>query len=119
MWRVAGLALLCACNFGSAAVPADGPPDIAVDRPPDGPGRIVTSSINAVGHNFSVGQDGKNWAAQAQTSNVGIIDVNGDPVLTGGPMVAGTDTQVVLTVDGQNRKLYVDGMMVAMDALGG
>jgi hypothetical protein len=79
--------------------------------------RVVTMSLNAVGRNFAIGQQGGAWAAQAQTSNL-MTNVQGEPVLSGGT-VETTMTQLVLTVDATGRKLYVNGQLVASDALGG
>src|SRR4051812_15940452 len=45
--------------------------------------RIVTMSLNAIGRNFAIGQQGTMWAAQARTSNLG-VDAQGSPTLVGG-----------------------------------
>jgi hypothetical protein len=79
--------------------------------------RVVTMSLNAGSRNFALGQQGTQWAIQARTTNAS-VDGQGSPILVGGT-VALTPTNLVLTVGGTGRALYVNGMLVSSDALGG
>ena len=79
--------------------------------------RVVTMSVNAGGRNFAIGQQGTAWAAEAMTANPG-TNGQGEPILSAGT-VATTPTQLVLTVDATSRQLFIDGQLVAGDALGG
>ena len=79
--------------------------------------RVVTMSINAGARNFAVGQMHSAWAAQLANDNSG-VDGQGSPILSGGTVVT-TTTQLVVTGDASTRKLYVDGVLVANDGLGG
>lgn len=79
--------------------------------------RIVTMSINAGARNFAIGQQGTTWAAQALTTNAA-VDVQGSPILSGASVVA-TTTHLALTLDPLGRRLYVNGMLIVQDSLGG
>jgi hypothetical protein len=79
--------------------------------------RIVTTSINSGGRNFALGQQGTSWAAEVRTTNAS-VDTQGAPILTGGSVVT-TTTQLVVTSDTASRTLYVNGVAVATDSLGG
>lgn len=80
--------------------------------------RVATMSINSASRNFAIGQQGTMWAAQARTANPGVDPSQGTPALLGSTVVT-TVTHLVLTVDNQTRKLYVNGDPVATDMLGG
>jgi len=79
--------------------------------------RVVTMSVNAGSRNFAIGQLGTEWAMQARTSNP-TTDGQGSPILSG-QTVSASATQIMLTVNTTERALYVNGQLVASDALGG
>jgi hypothetical protein len=77
--------------------------------------RVVTLSVNGGARNLALGQRGKAWAGEVRTASTGL---SGGPLLVAGT-VGATMAHVVVTSDATNRRLYVDGVEVASDSLGG
>ena len=81
------------------------------------PTRVISiAPMNASNHYISIDQQTTNWLAAVRTS--GTPDVNGAPGLPH-PVAIGQSTHLVVTADATARKLYVDGVLVQEDALGG
>ena len=88
------------------------------DAVQDGPARVLSISSDISHRNVTLAQSGDSWVFRLRTDRT---NDNGIPELVTGPLIAATPalTHVVVTHDGTDRIIYVDGVERARDALGG
>jgi hypothetical protein len=90
---------------------------IGIGTPPE-PARIVSfAPENGGTHHISIGQLNGEWVAQVRNANP-MTEPHGGVGLRA-PSMIGQSTHLVITTDMTTRKLYVDGVLAAEDALGG
>lgn len=98
----------------------------ALRQPGPGPGpgeprRIATLAVNGGARNIALGQLDDQWTAQLRTTGTGAaagMGGQGKPVLAG-PLVTERVVHLAVTSDGARRRFYVDGTLVADDAMAG
>ncbi len=77
------------------------------------PARLATLSVNAGARNIALGIRGADWTGEVRTTS----SVAGGPALLA-PVSTGELTHLMITADGTQRILYVDGLPATMDLAG-
>src|SRR5690606_33645469 len=74
-----------------------------------GPARVVTLSVDSQNRNFTLGQEEDMWIARVRSTG---SDKNGKPMVVSSPGdAAPLLTHVVVTVEAERRRMYVDGRL--------
>jgi hypothetical protein len=78
-----------------------------------GPARVITLSPDISNRNAMIAQDTTRWLVRLRTETTG---AQGDPnLVTNGGVAAGTLAHVVVTFDGSQRRLFLDGQEAVSD----